>query len=404
MSSLPVAAGEPSFCFPGPAEPDRVGAEQLLRALNEEDRGVLLLSHGCALPLGDVAWALRLDPSVVSWRLRRAFLGAGAERAAALERGAADVLREQVRSGAASGAELPRDALARLAARREGAASGPGTRGALGVGSLLLILLAAAGFMVYGAIRDVNPLWRGRELVRQGQFEAARQSFLELGPQGEARAWVAFCYLAEGHFDKGLEVLREPEVAQYLPASFRPHEFPLESAGEDAESPALLPRGLISVLRPNFVFRPAPAGTLALQITLTALGIDKPRTVRWPVEDTTTHTPLASFTYPAESPQLAPCTALWTAPGDEEHPAAFTIVSREQQVKQREDLGRLTQDIPAVAREFLRGQFYLHHQLYVQAGECFARLARRFPSEGWPRQAVEQVAAALAVDPAAFLR
>jgi hypothetical protein len=128
--------------------------------------------------------------------------------------------------------------------------------------------------MVYGAIRDVNPLWRGRELVRQGQFEAARQSFLELGPQGEARAWVAFCYLAEGHFDKGLDVLREPEVAQYLPASFRPHEFPLESAGEDAESPALLPRGLISVLRPNFVFRPAPAGTLALQITISALGID----------------------------------------------------------------------------------------------------------------------------------
>jgi hypothetical protein len=404
MSSLPVAAGEPSFSFPGPAEPDRAGAEQLLRALDEEDRGLLLLSHGCALPLGDVAWALRLDPSVVSWRLQRAFSGAGAERAAALERGAAELLRERVRSGAASSAELPRDALARLAARQEGAASGPGTRGALGVGSLLLILLAAAGFMVYGAIRDVNPLWRGRELVRQGQFESARQSFLELGPQGEARAWVAFCYLAEGHFEKGLEVLREPEVAQYLPASFRPHDFPLESAGEDAESPALLPRGLLSVLRPTFVFRPSPAGALAVQITISALGVDKPRTVRWTVEDTTRHTPVATFNYPTDTQQLGPCTAVWTAPGDEEHPVSFTIESREQQVKQREDLGRLTQDIPAVAREFLRGQFYLHHQLYMQAGDSFARLVRRFPGEAWPRQAVEQVAAALAVDPAAFLR
>ena len=83
---------------------------------------------------------------------------------------------------------------------------------------------------------------------------------------------------------------------------------------------------------------------------------------------------------------------------------SFTLVSREQQVKQREDLGRLTQEIPVVARDFLRGQFFLHHQLYVQAGEVFARLSRKFPDQAWPRQMVAQIAAALGVDPSAFLR
>jgi hypothetical protein len=403
-AALPVAAGEPTLCFPAPLPADRGAAERLLDGVGESDRAVLLLSHGCALPLGDVAWALKLDPSVVAWRLRRLFAAAGAEQAPAVERGVVEVLRERIRSGAASAAQLPAEALQRLAARNGGATAATAARGALGVGSLLLILAGAAGFMVYGAIRDVNPLWRGREQVRQGQYEAARQSFVELGRQGEARAWIAFCFLAEGQFDKALEVLREPEVEQYLPAAFRPHDAPIESLGQDTESPALLPRGLVSVMRPAFVFRPAPAGELSLQLTATALGTDKPRTRVWPIEDTSSRSPVVTFPYPKDMPELPQCTGVWTAPGDTEHPVSFSVVSREQAVKQREDLGRLTQEIPVVAREFLRGQFFLHHELYTQAGDVFARLSRRFPDQVWPRQMVNQIAAALGVDPQAFLR
>jgi hypothetical protein len=401
-----VPAREPTWVHPEPAAPDRAAADSVLAALAEEDRRVLVLSHGFGLALGDVAYALHLDASVVSWRLRRALAGRGASPAA-VERGLAALLRERVeraRSGAAPlPAQLPDDVGPRLEARLAGVSGPQAARaGGLGVGSLVLIVLAAAGFMVYGAIRDVNPLWRGFRQVREHDYTAARQSFLEMGPSGEARMWVGLCWLAEAEFDRGIEALRDPLASEYL-GRFQLVEAPLPPYEGDAESPALLPRGLISITRPRFVFRPVPAGTLRLEVTSTALGTDKPRTVDWAVPDTTGST-LGVFEYPAEAPAMLEGKAVWWAPGGEERPASFTVVNRTDLATMKTELERLSHDIPRTARDFLRGQYFLRNELYMQAGEQFARLAREFPEQPWPRQAVGRAAAALGVDPAVFLR
>jgi hypothetical protein len=85
---------------------------------------------------------------VVAWRLRRLFSGAGPEQAPALERGVVELLREKLGLGRARrGRSFPADALERLAARRQGATRRHGHARRLGVGSLLLIVLGAAGFM-----------------------------------------------------------------------------------------------------------------------------------------------------------------------------------------------------------------------------------------------------------------
>ncbi len=405
LESLPAA--EPTWSFPEPAAPDRAAAVRLLASLDATDRRTLLLSHGFGLPLGDVAWALGLDASVVSWRLRRALSGTGISPAA-LERGLAAVLGEGVaraRGGAALPVDLPDAALERLRTRLQGVApEHAGARGALGVGSLLLIVAAVAGFLVYGVIRDSNPLWRGRDLARRGDYAGARQSFLELGPLGEARAWIGVCWLAEGQFDRAIEVLSEPEASQFLGA-FRPMEKPLEALAADIESPALLPRGLILASRPMFVFRGAPAGVLRLEVTPTALGGAPTRRETWPVPDTSGGPRFVVFDFPSEARALQAGTAVWTAPGGEDRPSSFTLLARESQMDLRVALERhLTHEIPRPAQDFLRGQFFLRHGLYQNAGEQFARLARQFPDQPWPRRAIEQVAAALGVDPGAILR
>jgi len=271
------------------------------------------------------------------------------------------------------------------------------------VGSLLVIVVAVAGFLVYGVIRDVNPLWRGRDLLRLGDHDGARQALLELGPLPEARAWVGISWLADGEFDRALEVLREPEASQYL-AAFRPMEGPLTPLAADPESPALLPRGLSLSARPTFVFRAAPAGVLQLELTPDALGGSAPRRERWDVPDTLDAGPFVSFEYPIQARALTPGTAVWTAPGSEDRPTSFTLLGRETQRDLRAALERLTYQIPQPAQDFLRGQFFLRHGLYQRAAEQFARLVRQFPDQPWPLRAVEQVAAALGVDPAVFLR
>ena len=415
MAALPEALarlprGEPTWAFPEAAPPDRAGAERALSALDEEDRRALVLSHGFALPLGDVAYALHLDASVVSWRLRRAFVLAGGSSPAAVERGVASVLHERIeraRDGAAPlPATLPPDVVQRLAARLAGASNGQPTARAsgLGVGSLVLIVLAAAGFMVYGALRDVNPLWRGFKLARQGDYSAARQSFFEMGPQGEARAWVGFCFLAEGQFDRALEVLREPEARQFL-GRFQPVDAPLPPYEGDPGSPALLPRGYINRGRPRFLFRPAPAGTLRLEQPSGVPGReDRPRAAAWPVPDTTSNGALAVFEYPADAPPVAEGRAVWWAPGGDDRPSSFIVASRDQQNEMKADLERLTHEIPRTARDFLRAQYFLRNELFMQAAEQLAWLAREFPEQPWPRQATAQAAAAIGVDPAVFLR
>jgi hypothetical protein len=342
---------------------------------------------------------------VVGWRLRRALEPAGAA-AAAVERGLAGLLRDELRAQGepALRATLPQGAIERLAARRtRNGEAADAAGGGLGVGSLVLIVMAASAFLVYGILQDTNPLWRGFALARQGQYATARAAFLEAGPLAEARAWIGLCWLAEGEFERGLEALREPAASQFL-AAFRPMDAPLTPVEADPESPALLPRGLIWINRPEFVFLPAPAGELTLELTVDGPGRARPMTKHWEIPDSTGAGPFASFRYPAEAKPLFSGTAVWWPPGGEEHPASFTVIPREQQVDLRAGLERLTYEIPKPARDVLRGQYFLRHGLLLQAGEQFARLARDFPDAEWPRGEVGRVAEALAVDPRVLLR
>jgi len=199
-------------------------------------------------------------------------------------------------------------------------------------------------------------------------------------------------------------VLREPEARQFL-GRFQPMETPLPPYEGDAGSPALLPRGYINRGRPRFFFRPAPAGTLRLEQASTVPGLeDRPRTTTWSVADSTGSGPVVVFDYPADAPPVAEGRAVWWAPGGEDRPSSFTLASRDQQNEMKADLERLTNDIPRTARDFLRAQFFLRNELFMQAAEQLAWLARQFPEQPWPRQATAQAAAAIGVDPAVFLR
>lgn len=406
MAAPAWPAGEPSWSWPGGDAADRAAGAEILGALPAEDRPLLLLALGLGLPLGDVASALRVDPSVVAWRLRRRFEPLGA-RAAAAERGAALLLREELERGGAERlrAALPGGAAERLERRRAAtsAEEADAARGGLGVGSLVLIVLAAAAFLVYGVLQDTNPLWRGKALARQGKYEEARRALVEAGPLAEARAWVGLCWAAEGEFERALEVLREPAASKYL-AAFRPFDGPLAPLEADPESPALLPRGLVSYGRPAFVFRPAPAGTLRVEVDEEAFGGGHPRVLRLEAPDTRDAAGVAQLKYPAEARTLPPGTVLWWAPGDSEHPASFTMASREQQAQLRAGLEQLTYEIPSAARDLLRSQYFLRHGLLMHAGEQLARLSAAFPRSSWPVQELRRVAEALAVEPRAFLR
>jgi hypothetical protein len=162
--------------------------------------------------------------------------------------------------------ELSRRGRARLEAQLSGARGDEVTqdqRSGLGVGSLVLILIAAGAFMIYGAWNDINPLQRGKRDVRLGDFASARKAFDELGLLPEARAWSAITWLAEGRYDKAFEVLLDPTVRNYL-ASFRPLDEPLEPVDADRESGALLPRGLVTHRTPSFVYDPGPEGVLTI--------------------------------------------------------------------------------------------------------------------------------------------
>ncbi len=231
-----LTTAEPCWLFPGRRNERASDAASaaFLKQLSEEDSRIVLLVHGFGLDLGSVAFALRLDPSIVSWRLRRSILSAPADVGpAALERGLTEHLRATLpgEGGAASTtraarlfAQLPEAVRERLDSRldsRDGDLTEQDRRPGLGVGSLVLILVSVAAFMVYGAIRDVNPLWRGMSLVRQGNYASARNAFQELGDLPEGRAWIAITLLAEGDYEHALAILKEPGAAQFL-GSFRP--------------------------------------------------------------------------------------------------------------------------------------------------------------------------------------
>ncbi|MHC5210311.1 MAG: hypothetical protein ACYTG2_06310 [Planctomycetota bacterium] len=376
-----------------------------------EDRRLLALRYGYDLDLGSASWVLGLDPSLAHWRLRGSFTEwDGQSEPAELERGVTAVLTSD---GAPSevalriGERLPARARRRLEAQLSGSRGDEAAqdrRSGLGVGSLVLILIAAGVFMIYGAYNDIDPLRRGRRDVRLGNYTSARAAFAELGALPEARAWTAITWLAEGQFDKAFEIMLDPVVRKYL-AQFRPMDEPLEPVEADFESGARLPRGLITLMTPTFVYDPCPEGVL----TLVGSALDDPdavlRTIRIPLPDTRGGMPLARLEYPSNRAPLQAGVYHWWVPGGEQHPASFTLLDAGQRREiQDRAWQRLTHEIPAAARTFLRAHYYLRNHLYMQAGEHFADLALEFTHETYPRRMLAETGAALGVDPSAFLR
>jgi hypothetical protein len=405
--------GQARWIFPNAAAPAASHDEVLpfLDRQDGQDRALLALRYGYGLDLGASSWVLGLDPGLVHWRLRGNFAEwDGLSEPGELERGTAAVL---TRDGAPSDTarriveRLPFQARARLEAQLSGARGDEVTqdqRSGLGVGSLVLILIAAGAFMIYGAWNDINPLQRGKRDVRLGDFASARKAFDELGLLPEARAWSAITWLAEGRYDKAFEVLLDPTVRNYL-ASFRPLDEPLEPVDADRESGALLPRGLVTHRTPSFVYDPGPEGVL----TIVWYALDDPtavmRTIRIPVPDTRGGMPLARLEYPSDRPPLQAGVYEWWIPGSEQHPASFTLLDDEQRREIQSRAWRmLSHEVPTAARTFLRAHYYLRNHLYMQAGEHFADLALEFTHERYPRRMLAETAAALGVDPSAFLR
>jgi len=406
---------EPSRIFPGTGSA-HVTAEQaaaFLDSLSEKDRNLFTLSHGLGLDLGTVSYALHMDSSIVSWRLRRALMASEIEaEPAELERGVAALFAE-----AGGGAWDPSERLERMpAATRErlaarlashaAGAEGDEARSGLGIGAVVLILIAMIGFIAYGVIRDEDPMWRGKARMRQGQFEQARKAFRDRGNLPEARALTAITWLAEGNFDKALQVLAEPAAMQYL-ASFRPMDAELEQLDVEPGSTALLPRGLITTLRPEFVFVGGQAGELSVEqgVAPDVPSGGRARVLKLPERPAAAAADIVRHAFPANWAALKPGPGMWAAPGAAPNTASFTVMSpQERQDVQRHARLRLSHEIPLHARSFLRGHYYLRSGLYTQAGNQFRDLALAFPDESYPREMLARIGAALGVDPAAFLR
>jgi hypothetical protein len=301
----------------------------------------------------------------------------------------------------------PRDR-ARLQAQLAGnrsEAAGHERRPGLGIGSLVLILLAAGAFMVYGAYHDIDPFWRGKRDLRLGDFASARAAFAELGALPDARMWTAIAWLAEGRYDEAFGIVHDPAVRKAL-AQFRPMDEPIEPVEADPESGALLPRGPTTITRPTFVYEAGPGGAL----TLVWSSLDDPdavqRTLRFPVTDTLVGPDgTARLEYPSDRSALEAGLYQWWVPGSEGRPATFMLLDKERRREiQNRSMYVQRQEIPAAARTFLRAHYYLRNRLYMQAGEHFADLALEFTRERYPRRMLSEVASALGVDPSVFLR
>jgi len=398
--------------------PARTAAE-FLNGLEREDFGLFVLAYGMGMRLGEISQALRLDPALVVWRLRRALQRRPEARSdsslGALELGVSRLLREPD-AGAAAGvpkpthgqgswslpaliATLDDEVQARLQARLASPVSEP-TRAGVGVGVVVLVLLFAAGFMVFGAIRDVNPLWRGKSLMQEGQFAAAREALASYWDPVLADEQIALCHLALGEFDAALALIARPEVRERF-GPFAPLEEEPTPLDTEPGSRALLPRGLIRTSRPTFVYKAGPAGKLAISVgwgdqTLGRM-IDIPDTRNGP--------PVVRMAYPEAWPTLPPEMVVWAVTDPEMSQADFTCMDQEERLEVKSDCMRfLDRSVPAQAHWFFRGHYYMRKQLYTQAGEQFAMLARIFKNEDYPRRMVEQVSRVLGVDPSAFLR
>lgn len=415
MSAPAPAASPARWLFPAEASAPagRAVASEFLARRDATERKLLALVYGFALDVGLAAWTLDLDAALAHWRLRAALAAPGENGAGpgTLERGVAALLSSP--AGPSDEArriagELAPEARERLQAALEGTrveAAPEFARPGLGVGSLVVVALAIAAFLLYGVIRDSNPLWNGQNLVRRGDFEAARVAFEELGGQPEARAWTAIAWLAEGNYPRALEALATPGAASHL-ALFRPMDEPLETIEADPATLALLPRGLITSQSPTIVYGAGPAGEIVFLGHPLDGTSDTFRPLRLRVPDTSGGaSPIIALSWPDELGALPPGNYSWSVPGSELHQGSFTLLPEEQRLElESHARDRLSAEIPYQAMVFLRAHYFLRNRLYMQAGQLFASLARRFPEQEYPRTMVAQVAAALGVDPSAFLR
>ena len=414
--SAPAPAAPPAhWLFPAEAAAPaaRAVASDFLARRDATERQLLALVYGYALDIGLAAWTLDLDAALAHWRLRAALTARGVNGAgpASLERGVAALL-----SGAAGptdearriAGELPPETRARLQTALDGTrveATPEVARPGLGVGTFVVLALAIAAFLLYGVIRDTNPLRHGKALLRMADFANARLALEDLGSQPEARMLTAIAWLSEGNYERALEALNTPGAASYL-GLFRPMDEPLETIEVDPASRALLPRGLISTQYPSVVYGAGPAGEIVFLGHPLDGSTDTFRPLRHRVPDTSAGaSPVIVLSWPDDLGALPPGNYTWSVPGSELHQGSFTLLPDEQQYEiESHARERMSAEMPYPAMVFLRAHFFLRNRLYTQAGQLFAGLARRFPEQEYPRAMVAQVAAALGVDPSAFLR
>lgn len=417
LDSLP--RGEPGWIHAGvhtpPCPPDV--AATFLNELEPRDLDLVLLAYGLGLRLGDVSRAMGLDPAVAVFRMHRAFWrwrqrstgdGQGPPDPAALERGVAGVLAGRLRPRGTPPAPGRRGFTAREllvdldpAVRQRLAESltpsdrriEPGS--GLGVGLVAVVLAVALGFLVFGALRDVNPMWKGNGLMREFEYARALEVFRGVGTT-EARVRGVLCLLAEGRFGEAHAALEDPDVARSF-LQFAPAAVPGPVAAVDPANRALLPRGLVTLQQPRFVLRAGPPATLVMTIA--------GRELRTAVPESRAGPDMIVVDYPAAWPALVDCRADWYLDDGTRHEASFDVADQATISLIRDRNRRmLSQEVPVHAQSFLRGQHFLREGLLVQAGGQFARLAEAFPAEESPRQQVWAIAAALGVDPAALLR
>jgi hypothetical protein len=417
LADLPTA--EPTRLMPQ-SENTAIDAERAARLLSEmdpADQRICILTYGLGVSLGCVASALRLDPAVVAWRLGIMVKQSGNPREnASLEASLISLLQgahPEVTTGLGSGepgwnardlvSRFPEETKQRLLARlvhQEEDISLKRARSGIGVGALLMVGAVVLFFIGYGFVLDRNPMWRGQERMGAGRYDQARQAFGLLGNLPQARCQTAIAWLAEGEYEKALEILEDPDVMSWL-VDCRPVALPLARVDADPQSGALLPRGLVVGRRPTFIYRPGVPGDLTVEIVAS----ERRETLPLPPADSQAE--FAELAYPDDWHPLPQGVILWSIPGGEGAPPQTTgleVITSDQRRQMNRDLIDWLSGVPPAARLFLRGHYFLRQGLYIRGADQFAALARQFPTRPYPRMMLAEIGRALGVDPALLLR
>ena len=394
-------------------------AAAFLNDLDEEDFGIFVLAYGMGMRLGVVSQILKLDPALVVWRMRRAINRAESQStglsAAGLELAVTELLRESSNlpetvppphhgdTWSAKGLvqNLDQQVQARLHARwTDDRPTSDASRSGVGVGLLVVILMLVAGFMVFGALRDVNPLWRGKDLMLRGHFGSARIAFESYWDPITSHSQVSLCWLAVGEFDKALEEMAFPGVLEQFGA-FAPTDEVIPRLESEPGGRALLPRGLVRNRRPTFVFKTGPKGWLQVK----AGWREDSLALTEQLPDTRGNGDVAFLPYPEAWPDLPREVVIWSISDPETTQADFTVISGQRLHEMRSVFKRfLTRSIPSKAQWFFRGHYYMRKGLHSLAGDQFAKLVSLFPGQEYPRQMLDEIADILGIDASAFLR